>query len=107
MYNMGVDKERAAVFITSERFAPKEEDWVQLQGGKPAVVHVCGELFNIIHNYKDGGGPIVPTFRPEGYGSVRMGMKNGRVCEFPVALVWSLHGRPCEIRGRTSYKRSV
>ncbi|MBI4058078.1 hypothetical protein HY405_02065 [Candidatus Microgenomates bacterium] len=100
-----MDREHEAVFLVSERFAPKEEDWVKLQGGKPTVVHVRGEIFNIIHDYKDGSCAIVPTSHPESYGNVRIGMRNGRTCDFPVALVWKLHGQPCEARSKVRYER--
>ena len=63
----------------SERFAPKNEDWGQLQGGKPRVVHVRGEIFNITHDYENGSRAIVPTFRPESYGSGRIWMKDFRI----------------------------
>lgn len=97
---------------------PNIGDWKEIQGGMPEVSVLCpGYTFNVIHRYintKDpsGTGAIVPTSRAvlEGWECKTVTYKiNDRYVDFPVAMLWSKHGKPCEQRslsmGGDGYKR--
>lgn len=73
-----------------------EEDWIQIQGGKPKV-SVENNLTIAIHSYPSGEGMVVRSHKAiEDYGTIKI-FVNGRSVEIPAALMRKFHGNPCEI----------
>jgi len=101
----------------SEWWIPKDhcptlDDWRELQGGKPELVPYIKDKsgkvlsYNMFHNYENvkdpsGTGVVVLTSLmvaekwDKGNFYIQKGM-HGRDVWFPVACVWSCHGKPCE-----------
>jgi hypothetical protein len=69
-----------------------EEDYMQIQGGKPAVT-TKGELTVVTHNYPGGDGMQVSSHID--HGMVVIDTPNGPR-EFEVDLLRQFHGDPCE-----------
>jgi hypothetical protein len=92
---------------------PLPEDWRTIQGGIPQVVPVGPGLYNVIHNYinsedPSGTGVVVPTSVStlERWKNKTISIiVNGRRISFPIALLWSYHGKPCEKRSKGNYDR--
>lgn len=90
---------------------PTEDDWKKLQGGKPEIFLINDKLCNVVHRYdnrKDpsGTGKVVPTSLAVVKNWERKTIDatvEGRQIEFPVAMVWKYHGKPCEGIGGTKY----
>lgn len=94
---------------------PTVDDWKYIQGGKPEIVlKASGKACDVIHNYinsKDssGTGVVVPTsihiVNNWKIKTMRYSVNN-RDVDFPVALLWKFHGKPCESNGGGErYKR--
>ena len=94
-----------------ENKRPTEDDWKKLQGGKPEIFVINDRLCNVVHRYNNlrdssGTGKIVPTPLAVVKNWERKTIDatvDGRQVEFPVALVWKYHGKPCEGKGGTEY----
>lgn len=92
---------------------PTSKDWEQVQGGKPTVKRVGPRQYDVIHNYENpddpsGTGVVVPTslHTLENWSTkIVTVIIDKKEVEFPVALLWKYHGRPCEGRSRGSYER--
>ena len=126
MYNWTMEKGEISVFseipkifseeFVPEKYRPREEDWITLQGGKPRLeILKPGVSFNVIHDYenkkdKSGTGVVVPTSinaveRDWGTNLISYKDINGRRVGFPVVLMWEKHGKPCEMGSNTPYRR--
>lgn len=83
---------------TSLRFA-NEEDYTRQQGGVPAVYELPRQTF-IHHNYPGAtaAGALVSSSKTiEEYGTIRLPAPGpGGYKDFAVALLWEMHGQPCE-----------
>lgn len=95
---------------------PTEQDWLVIQGGMPELWHKPNSpSCLIIHNYAGNtnnpkpDGAKIPTAvyqfrRPE----ITL-LINGRRVNFPRAMLWGLHGQPCEMsslrQGAEGYDR--
>ena len=88
---------------------PSPDDWIRIQGGEPKVVETDG-IINIIHDYPEGSGMVVPTspFHYQSFGTVDYSI-DGRRVRFEVAKLRKFHGQPCETRsisvGGKTYNR--
>lgn len=93
---------------------PTQEDWREVQGGKPEIVFKSDKLCYVIHRYENkrdpsGTGAVIPTSINEvrGWGgkkTLTMDIK-GRQVEFPIAMLWKFHGKPCENNSKSRYDR--
>jgi len=108
-----------SVYQVPEDKRPRLEDWVYIQGGMPEIVPTDRDFdfFKIIHRYENtrdasGTGAVVPTpiSIAESWSNnptVSKKCKDGVYRDFPGALLWEKHGKPCEQRsgGRGAYER--
>lgn len=94
-----------------EENRPNESDWIALQGGEPTLVpylrNETGDLlsYKVFHNYENKKDPsgtgaevITSLYIAKQWDKQNpyIGRKiNNRIVYFPVAKVWSYHGKPC------------
>lgn len=69
-----------------------EEDYIEIQGGKPSVKKEGG-LVIVTHDYEGGSGMVVKSHID--YGTVNLTTQSGTK-NFRVELLEEFHGGPCE-----------